>query len=203
MQKEKKVRAYTRKTKSGKTVSVKAHTAKYDAAEEARKAFASKKGAGEEVKEKKSIKQRFDEAAAELASRPDPKDMSDEEVLREMKELSGHWGTSETGYLPYQKRKMRNKDYLKRANKLRDRYNEAVGRQAAAKRRKEDAEKTKAYLSSRGVSDADVRAYAKKVGYKENPDTGEWHFKGSRVGHPYYHVAQKAVALKRKHNRKK
>lgn len=49
MQKEKKVRAYTRKSKSGKTVQVKAHTQKYDAAEEARKAFAAKKGAGEEL----------------------------------------------------------------------------------------------------------------------------------------------------------
>lgn len=49
MQKEKKIRTYTRKTKTGKTVTVKAHTAKYDAAEEARKVFAKKAGAGEEL----------------------------------------------------------------------------------------------------------------------------------------------------------
>lgn len=53
MQKEKKIRTYTRKTKTGKTVTVKAHTAKYDAAEEARKAFAAKRGAGEEVTQRK------------------------------------------------------------------------------------------------------------------------------------------------------
>jgi hypothetical protein len=54
MQKEKKVRAYTRKV-NGKTVTVKAHTAKYDAAEEARKAFAKREGAGKEL-EKVKIK---------------------------------------------------------------------------------------------------------------------------------------------------
>lgn len=57
MQKEKKVRAYTRKSKSGKTVQVKAHTQKYDAAEEARRAFASKKGAGEELSKVKKVKE--------------------------------------------------------------------------------------------------------------------------------------------------
>ena len=56
MQKEKKIRTYTRKTKTGKTVTVKAHTAKYDAAEEARKAFAAKRGAGEELSEVKTEK---------------------------------------------------------------------------------------------------------------------------------------------------
>lgn len=52
MQKEKKVRSYTRKTKSGKTVTVKAHTAKYDAAEEIKK-MAKKAGAGSELADKK------------------------------------------------------------------------------------------------------------------------------------------------------
>lgn len=49
MKKEKQVKAYQRKTSSGKVVTVKAHTAKYDAAEEkAKKAAKSKKGAGDE-----------------------------------------------------------------------------------------------------------------------------------------------------------
>lgn len=48
MKKEKKIKAHTRRTKSGKTITVKAHTAKYDAAEELKKA-AKKKGAGDEL----------------------------------------------------------------------------------------------------------------------------------------------------------
>lgn len=48
MKKEKKVRAYQRRTKSGKTVTVRAHTASYEAAEKAKEA-AKKKGAGEEL----------------------------------------------------------------------------------------------------------------------------------------------------------
>lgn len=48
MKKEKKIRTYQRRTKSGKMVTVKAHTAKYDAAERA-KELAKKKGAGEEI----------------------------------------------------------------------------------------------------------------------------------------------------------
>lgn len=48
MKKEKNIRTYQRRTKSGKLVTVKAHTAKYDAAEKA-KELAKKKGAGEEI----------------------------------------------------------------------------------------------------------------------------------------------------------
>lgn len=48
MKKEKIIRSYKRKTKSGKVVTVKQHTAKYDAAEEMKKALA-KKGAGSEL----------------------------------------------------------------------------------------------------------------------------------------------------------
>lgn len=48
MQKTKTVRTYKRKTKSGKTVTVKQHTAKYDAAEAARKAFLKDSRAGSE-----------------------------------------------------------------------------------------------------------------------------------------------------------
>lgn len=52
MKKEKQIKSYQRKTKSGKTVTVKSHTAKYDATEKAREA-AKKKGAGEELLKKK------------------------------------------------------------------------------------------------------------------------------------------------------
>lgn len=51
MKKEKKVRTYQRRTKSGKTVTVRAHTASYEAAEKA-KEVAKKKGAGEELSSK-------------------------------------------------------------------------------------------------------------------------------------------------------
>lgn len=51
MQAEKKVRSYTRRTKSGKTVTVKAHTARYEAAD--KKDAAKKKGAGKELEDKK------------------------------------------------------------------------------------------------------------------------------------------------------
>lgn len=55
MQKEKSVKQYTRRTKSGKTVTVRAYKAKYDAAEELKKAMAKKAGAGEELKAKKLV----------------------------------------------------------------------------------------------------------------------------------------------------
>lgn len=51
MKKEKQVKSYQRRTKSGKVVTVKAHTAKYDASEKAKEA-AKKKGAGKELEDK-------------------------------------------------------------------------------------------------------------------------------------------------------
>lgn len=57
MKKEKQVKTYQRRTKSGKVVTVKAHTAKYDAAEKAKEA-AKKKGSGSELAAKKgSVKE--------------------------------------------------------------------------------------------------------------------------------------------------
>lgn len=57
MKKEKQVKTYQRRTKSGKVVTVKAHTAKYDAVEKAKEA-AKKKGAGSELEAKKgSVKE--------------------------------------------------------------------------------------------------------------------------------------------------
>lgn len=52
MKKEKKVKSYQRRTKSGKTITVRAHTASYEAAEKAKEA-AKKKGAGDEITERK------------------------------------------------------------------------------------------------------------------------------------------------------
>lgn len=72
MKKEKKIKTYQRKTKSGKVVTVKAHTAKYDAAEKAREA-AKKKGAGDELDYRKKM--------------PDPR-LSMNEYLDELKKRS-------------------------------------------------------------------------------------------------------------------
>lgn len=57
MKKEKTVRTYQRRTKSGKMITVREHKASYDAAEEARKAAAKKTGAGEELSKKKAVKE--------------------------------------------------------------------------------------------------------------------------------------------------
>ena len=54
MKKEKTIKTYQRRTKSGKVVTVKQHTAKYDAADKA-KEMATKKGAGEELAAKKGM----------------------------------------------------------------------------------------------------------------------------------------------------
>ena len=51
MKKEKIIKTHTRRTKSGKTVTVRQHRAKYDAAEEA-KQLAKKIGAGKELEKK-------------------------------------------------------------------------------------------------------------------------------------------------------
>lgn len=53
MKKEKQVKSYKRRTKSGKTVTVKAHTAKYEAADEKAKEVSKKPGAGKELEERK------------------------------------------------------------------------------------------------------------------------------------------------------
>lgn len=53
MKKEKQVRSYKRRTKSGKIVTVKAHTAKYEAADEKAKEVSKKPGAGKELAERK------------------------------------------------------------------------------------------------------------------------------------------------------
>lgn len=52
MKKEKQVRSYKRRTKSGKTVTVKSHTAKYEASDRV-KEISKKEGAGKELEERK------------------------------------------------------------------------------------------------------------------------------------------------------
>ena len=54
MKKEKQVRTYQRKTKSGKVVVVRAHKAKYDAAEDLKKSITKKKGSGLEMESLKN-----------------------------------------------------------------------------------------------------------------------------------------------------
>lgn len=77
MKKEKKVRTYQRRTKSGKLVTVKAHTAKYDAAERA-KELAKKKGAGDELEERKKKKSMKSDV---------PFDKDEKELLDDVKEV--------------------------------------------------------------------------------------------------------------------
>lgn len=48
MKKEKQIKSYTRRTKSGKMVTVRAHSAKYDAADDLVKSLLKKKGSGKE-----------------------------------------------------------------------------------------------------------------------------------------------------------
>lgn len=81
MQKEKKVRTYQRRTKSGKMVTVRAHTAKYDAAEEA-KELAKKKGSGDELearKRKLAMEQLAGKKAAEELERQKAEKETEEE----------------------------------------------------------------------------------------------------------------------------
>lgn len=77
MKKEKKVRTYQRRTKSGKLVTVKAHTAKYDAAERV-KELAKKKGAGDELEERKKKKSMKSDV---------PFDKDEKELLDDVKEV--------------------------------------------------------------------------------------------------------------------
>ena len=67
MKKEKTIRTYQRRTKSGKIVTVRQHTAKYDAAE-ALKEAAKKKGAGDELEalKKKPVDKPTEEEVAEF-----------------------------------------------------------------------------------------------------------------------------------------
>jgi len=76
MKKEKTIRTYQRRTKTGKIVTVKQHTAKYDAAEALREA-AKKKGAGDELE---GVKKKGELDLAKIdAFKGDPNELSDKE----------------------------------------------------------------------------------------------------------------------------
>lgn len=93
MKKEKKVRAYQRRTKSGKTVTVRAHTASYEAAEKAKEA-AKKKGAGDEIAERKKknwelpmdeFLKKLKEERAQKREDEEPKNVEDEKPKKSEK----------------------------------------------------------------------------------------------------------------------
>lgn len=67
MQKEKQVRSYKRRTKSGKIITVKAHTAKYEAADEKAKKSSKKEGAGKELEELKKKSTQLESTTSEPA----------------------------------------------------------------------------------------------------------------------------------------
>lgn len=88
MKKEKQVKTYKRRTKSGKMVTVKAHTAKYDAAEMARE-LAKKKGAGNELEERKK-------KPVQLELPFDWDEVDEKKILDEVKKTSKKESTKET-----------------------------------------------------------------------------------------------------------
>ena len=79
MKKEKTVRTYQRRTKTGKVVTVKQHTAKYDAAE-ALKEVAKKKGAGDEMLQRKLDAEWQKIEDAFMKEHPDFEDFDEEGV---------------------------------------------------------------------------------------------------------------------------
>lgn len=104
MKKEKTIRTYQRKTKSGKITTVKSHTAKYDAAAEVAKKAARKKGAGDELQ-------------AKLTQMPDPK-LELQQYLDELKKkLKKPVGGGITGLEPKETKKVPAKKQTKSAPK--------------------------------------------------------------------------------------
>lgn len=100
MKKEKTIKTYQRKTKSGKITTVKSHTAKYDAAAEVAKKAARKKGAGGELKTR-------------LTKMPDPK----LELQNYLDELKKPVGGGITGLEPKESKKTPAKKQKKTAPK--------------------------------------------------------------------------------------
>ena len=96
MKKEKTIRTYQRKTKSGKITTVKSHTAKYDAAAEVAKKAARKKGAGGELQ-------------AKITKMPDPK-LELQQYLDELKKSrSGASSDTTKTTKPAPKKKLKNR----------------------------------------------------------------------------------------------
>lgn len=90
MQKEKTIKAHKRRTKSGKVVNVRRHTAKYDASEKLKESL-RKKGSGEELKEKLSnIYEGFDFTEDDfLEWYEGTGSPADKRVAKELRELLG------------------------------------------------------------------------------------------------------------------
>lgn len=84
MKKEKQIKAYTRRTKSGKMVAVKAHTAKYDAADMAKEAL-KKKGAGDEFEQR--YRSQFEKKPAGAGSTGRIKKETDQDKAAKLKEV--------------------------------------------------------------------------------------------------------------------
>ena len=84
MKKEKQIKAYTRRTKSGKMVTVKAHTAKYDAADMAKEAL-KKKGAGDEFEQR--YRSQFEKKPAGAGSTGRIKKETDQDKAAKLKEV--------------------------------------------------------------------------------------------------------------------
>ena len=84
MKKERQIKAYTRRTKSGKMVAVKAHTAKYDAADMAKEAL-KKKGAGDEFEQR--YRSQFEKKPAGAGSTGRIKKETDQDKAAKLKEV--------------------------------------------------------------------------------------------------------------------
>ena len=162
MKKEKTVRTYQRRTKSGKMVTVREHKASYDAAEEARKAAAKKAGAGSELSKKKAIKEEnplgFSEADYKEWYHWDMEnDANNEAALRVEKALTKKMGKKAYNkYLEDMSNSYSARGHKKAHQSLLDEY--------TAQQKKQDAESSKAAKDiARGAKKKDAEAKASKV----------------------------------------
>ena len=169
MKKEKTVKAYTRKTKSGKSVQVRQHTASYESADEmAKQALKNKKGAGDELK---AAKKKIVEENPLGFSADDYKewyhwdmenDANNEAALRVEKAL-----TKKMGKKAYNKyfEDMTN-SYSARGHK---KAHQALLDEYTAQQKKQDVESAKTAKDlARSAKEKAAKAKASKVKTKEN-----------------------------------
>lgn len=144
MKKEKTVKTYKRRTKTGKVVTVRQHTAKYDAADKAKKSTKKKKGAGSELKEK------FKKFIAKLMDKELPEDKVEKEGIEDekpkKKEKIRPVGTGTNGPEP---KKSKEK--------------ELTGTEALKKRNSKTASKTKETSAKRGEVKTPIAKSPKKA----------------------------------------
>lgn len=167
MKKEKTVRTYQRRTKSGKMVTVREHKASYDAAEEARKAAAKKAGAGSELSKKKAAVEEnpLGFSADDYKEwyhwdmEDDPKN---EAALRVEKALTKKMGKKAYNkYLEDMSNSYSARGHKKAHQALLDEY--------TAQQKKQDAESSKAAKDiARSAKEKATEAKASKVKTKEN-----------------------------------